>query len=721
MKQPWVAMVVWAGFVLGCPCLVQAQAPAPDINEETEAAIKAAVARVAPCIVRIETAGGNDKVVWVDPATGKQIRKVVGPTTGVIVSADGYVVSSAFNFVNKPTDITVSIPGGKRATAKEVATDLTRMITLLKLADVDGLPVPQAVPRKDIQVGQWSISLGRTIDPNVNHPPSISIGIISAVNRIWGKAIQTDAKVSPVNYGGPIISIDGRIQGILVPASPQGQDETAGVEWYDSGIGFAIPFEDILAVLPKLKEGKDLKPGILGVVPQSADMYGAEPIIGTVTPDSPAAKADIRPGDKILAINGQPVVNMAQVLHILRPMYENTVISVKILRGKEEIEKANIVLTGQTTAYAFPFLGILPMRDDPEPGVEIRYVYPKSPADQAGLKVGDRILGIAPVTARPAPKPMPKLPMANPTFFQQFSGRDQLLALMARLQAGIEIQLQVKRKAGGAVDVVKLRLAPMPDDVPDRLPANSTAKKALEKPKPIGPKPKDREEAKPEPKKEDPKAPMQEVETGVLKKTNPALRREYSLFVPENYDPNISYGVIIWLHPAGRGGRDFNDMVDLWADFCEDHHFILLGPKAQSNDGWAASETELVLQDLKEVMDTYTVDQQRIIVHGMGIGGQLAFYMGFNARETIRGVATVGAILANNPKETIPTQRVSFFVVAGQKDPIAKDIAESQKQLSEKKHPVILEVSPNMGKEYLNADVELLRKLARWMDSLDRI
>src|SRR5690606_17319965 len=112
---------------------------------------------------------------------------------------------------------------------------------------------PPAFPKKEVRIGLWSLALGRALDPDIADTPSISIGIISAIGRIWGKAIQTDAKVSPTNYGGPLLSIDGRVFGVLVPASPQGDGETAGVEWYDSGIGFAVPLEDIFAVLPRLK------------------------------------------------------------------------------------------------------------------------------------------------------------------------------------------------------------------------------------------------------------------------------------------------------------------------------------------------------------------------------------------------------------------------------------------------------------------------------------
>ena len=92
--------------------------------------------------------------------------------------------------------------------------------------------------------------------PTSSSLPSVSVGIVSALDRIWGKAIQTDAKVSPTNYGGPLVDLQGRVQGVLVPASPQAEGETAGFEWYDSGIGFAIPLEDVYAVLPRLQAGQ---------------------------------------------------------------------------------------------------------------------------------------------------------------------------------------------------------------------------------------------------------------------------------------------------------------------------------------------------------------------------------------------------------------------------------------------------------------------------------
>src|SRR3954452_8484177 len=101
-------------------------------NDAYEKVTQAAVKKVSPGVVKIETQGGTD-IVKVGPK-GAQFRKALGPTTGVVVSADGYVISSAFNFINNPTTILVEVPGEKKPfIAKKVATDTSRMLTLLKI------------------------------------------------------------------------------------------------------------------------------------------------------------------------------------------------------------------------------------------------------------------------------------------------------------------------------------------------------------------------------------------------------------------------------------------------------------------------------------------------------------------------------------------------------------------------------------------------------------
>jgi S1-C subfamily serine protease len=675
-----------------------------DLFDLQQKAMKAAAAKVGPSIVQIQTAGGVDLIGTAggppNPISAGGIAKGFGPTTGLVVSPDGYIISSAFNFANKPTEIVVTVPGHKdRYFAKVIASDNTRMLTLLKI-EANNLVVPVAVPRKDIKVGQWSIALGRTFGAET--PPSMSVGIISALDRIWGKAIQCDAKVSPVNYGGPTVDIQGRVQGVLVPASPRGQDETAGVEWYDGGIGFAIPLEDINAVLPRLRKGETLNRGFLGITPQSGDIYSAAPVIGSVQPESAAAKAGFKPGDLILEIDGVKVIRQAQVMHLLGRKYEGDTASVKLSRGGKELPPFNdLKLTGSLVAFVHPFMGILPLRDDPELGVEIRYVYPTSPADKAGLKAGDRIMTVA-IGASPK---------------QQFAGREGLANLLNNIAPGTEVKLEVRKKDAKDNTPVTLKLEAMPDMVPDKLPEVSSLKKALEPKKTVGKPPMGQPAPEPK-KKEDPK----KVETGMLKRSNAARDHEYWVYVPENYNPNIAHAVVVWLHPVGKGKeKDAEAFSSIWEDFCAENHIILIGPRAVNETGWLVSEGDFVKEAVRDVAAQYTVDRQRIVAHGLGVGGQLAFYLGNNAREMFRGVAAIGAVSAQPMRPNVNNQRLSFFLVAGGLDPRAKAIADLKQKLTADKFPVIFHQLKERGHEYIEHSEGTLKELVRWIDSLDRL
>ncbi len=731
------AALLLAGFALAGSARAQ-----DGTNDATEKAMKEAAAKAAPWVVKIETAGGAVTIGGAPapppgpggpPPGPPPVRKGTGPTTGVVVDKDGYVITSSFNFANKPTDIFITVPGKERKVAKVIAHDTARMLTLLKV-DYSDLSVPEVFPKKDVQIGQWSLALGRALDTELVKVPGFSRGIVSATNRIWGKAIQTDCKVSPVNYGGALVGLDGKVFGVLVPASPDAEGDTAGVEWYDSGIGFAIPLEDILGVLPRLKGGKDIGRGVLGFNPkQPEEMYTVPVTIGSLSADSAAAKAGVQVGDIITAIDGQPIKHFSGLRHILGPKYEGDVIAVTVMRGDKEVKFEKVVLGSLATAvFAQPFFGILPMRDDPEPGLEVRYVYPKSGADAAGIKQGDRIMKVGVAgPARPG-QPGGLIPITL--------GRAQFTQIVNGTAVGTELSMEVKQievvtpaekdKDGketkpavtkSVTKTLKVKIGKLEEDLPAKLPMPSSREKALVKPKVPGPGP-DPAPVPPAPAPkpgDDKKDDEPKFEKGLLKGlTNPTTGRDYWMYLPDNYDKNKSYGVIIWLHGVKPGDNEAKDMKKIWEDYCDAANFILIAPKTKGK-AWASTESEDVMITVKEALKPFTIDTNRIVAHGQGIGGSMALFLAFQARDYVRGVAVSGAPLAGNAKDNQPSQPLSFFIIAGKQDPLLADIQTTITKLKDKKFPVIDRIIKDFGKQYI--DQATLDELTVWLDSMDRI
>ncbi len=688
-----------------------------DVNESTAKSMKEAAAKAAPWIVKIETSGGRNTAGGGGPPGGgpPAVRKGVGPTTGLVIDKDGYIITSAFNFANKPTDIFVTVPGKERKVAKVVANDTSRMLTLLKV-DLKDLAVPEVYPTKELIVGQWSLAMGRALETELVKVPGYSRGIVSALGRIYGKCIQTDAKVSPINYGGPLVAIDGRVMGVLTPASTRGDGETAGVEWYDSGIGFAVPLEDILRVLPRLKGGKDIGRGMLGFNPKDpAEMYNVPIVIGSIAADSAAQKLNLKVGDTITGIDDRKINNYSELMHTLGPKYEGDTIDLTIVRDGKEQKFPKVVLGSANQAFAQPFFGILPMRDDPDAGVEVRFVYPKSPAATAGLKEGDRIMKIG--------VSIPNAPPGAGNLIPINGGRGQLAQIVGATPVGMDLKIEVKRKEGDKTDQLVVKIGALTEEMPEKLPVPSSKGRALEKPKvPAGgPKPPVAQEPmKPKDEKDDKKddkddGPEKSLLTGKVNKTN---GREYWMYVPDNYDKNKSYGVIIWLHGAEKGNNEPKEMKKIWEDYCDSANFIILAPKSKAGN-WNATETEDVVITVNEVLKPYTVDRKRIIVHGSGLGGQMGLYMSFSARDLVRGAAVSSAALTTTPKDNLPNQPLSFFLIAGDKDPLLVQIKDSNEKLREKKFPVIYREIKDFGKQYI--DQTTLNELVIWLDTMDRI
>lgn len=296
----------------------------------TPRAFRAAAAGISPALVTIESFGGSSTAAG---RIGGIRQQGEGNTTGLMISPDGYVVTSSFNFIEQPTTITVLTSDGVRRVADLLGRDDTRRICLLKVEGVENMPVPDFIPPDEVRVGQWAVSVGVGYgDSN----PAISMGIVSALNRIGGKAIQTDANISPANYGGPLLDITGRVIGICVPMSADSRSLSSGVEWYDSGIGFCIPIAGNEKLFEEMKQGRHFKRGFLGV--QTEDVSDRDAIrIVNVIDGTAASNAGLQQGDFILKLSEQPVSDLTALRNLLEKHYAGDLISIQIEReGKPE-------------------------------------------------------------------------------------------------------------------------------------------------------------------------------------------------------------------------------------------------------------------------------------------------------------------------------------------------------------------------------------------------
>ncbi len=305
----------------------------------TSKAFRQATKSILPSLVTIESFGG---VGAVQGRIGGIRKQGEGNTTGILVSQDGYILTSTFNFIQQPPVITVITNDGERRIATVMGRDDTRKLCLLKIKGVSGMPVPEVADLEKITVGQWAVSLGVGYG---DLSPAVSMGIISAKNRIGGRAIQTDANISPANYGGALVDIQGRLMGICVPMNPQSQAISAGVEWYDSGIGFAIPLSGLEKLIERLKNGERIRPAFLGVetIPNPS---GEGLLIKRVLEYSPADENELKADDVILELNGTPVNDILKLRQVLNKFEADNDIELTVMRSeKKEKKKEKFKLT----------------------------------------------------------------------------------------------------------------------------------------------------------------------------------------------------------------------------------------------------------------------------------------------------------------------------------------------------------------------------------------
>ncbi|MGE3173351.1 MAG: S1C family serine protease [Planctomycetota bacterium] len=342
---------------------------AADEFVQLEPVLRRALERAAPWTVTIETFGGARRTLTggegaVDssdpgrpqaprpspdrkgglPLTQPGFHQTQGRSTGIVIGSDGWILVSRFALNFDPTTILVTVPGRETLHAERRGEDTSRGIAVLKI-DAQDLPVAEFVHPDDVRVGQWAFALGRTFGAD---EPTVHFGIVSALRRQFGRALQIDAYTSPANYGGPVIDAEGNVLGIAVPLSPAGRD--AGVEWYDSGIGFAATIADIPGIVERMKQGEILHRGWLGVSLSMSHLGPGAKLAGTPK-EGVAAQANISKGDVILEVDGIPVRNGPHLQMLVSSRMGGAAVSLLVQRQFEQ-EPASMTLLLADVPYA---------------------------------------------------------------------------------------------------------------------------------------------------------------------------------------------------------------------------------------------------------------------------------------------------------------------------------------------------------------------------------
>lgn len=336
--------------------------------------------------------------------------------SGFIIRQDGLIVTNN-HVVKDGSAVSVTLDDGTELKAKVLGTDPRTDIAVLKIDAGKPLPFIQLGNSRDVRPGEWVIAMGNPFGLG----GSVTAGIVSAVSRDIGSGpydqfIQVDAPINQGNSGGPLFTQDGKVIGMNTAIfSPTGGSV---------GIGFAIPSDMIRTVSDQLASTGHVTRGYVGVGTQPVtgamakalhltDTSGA--LLASVEAGSPAAKAGLEPGDVIQSVNGQRVgsprdlaLTVATVMpgeeakfHILRDGRDRDV-AVRV--GEQPADKTARAARAETPSSQGQLgVALAPLtpetRDQMEvpegvSGALIRGVRPGSPAEQAGLRPGDIIVGV---------------------------------------------------------------------------------------------------------------------------------------------------------------------------------------------------------------------------------------------------------------------------------------------------------------------------------------
>ena len=334
---------------------------------------------------------------------------------GIIISAAGYVVTNA-HVMENAKKITLQLPNGETFAANLVGVDEKTDIALLKVKNPINLEAGHFGDSDAIRVGNQVFAIGNPFGLG----NSVSLGIISAKERDIDKGpydnfLQTDAAINQGNSGGPLFNMDGKIIGMSTAIFSE--------DGKNVGVGFATPSNVVKWVVSQLKQNGKVIRGWLGMSVQKVftkdDANSEALIVSAMEENSPAAKAGLKVGDKILSLGQVSLKNPRLFSYEISKLAPDTEIQATIARDAQIIETKIIVAKAPEEPKVLPKDNFAEMRSFEELGLDkykigkavlfetlgisayyeettkelaITAVKNDSEAENKGIKMGDRIV-----------------------------------------------------------------------------------------------------------------------------------------------------------------------------------------------------------------------------------------------------------------------------------------------------------------------------------------
>ena len=267
-------------------------------------AVTSVVDRVGPAVVRVEPHSSG---------------RVAGMGSGVIISPDGLLLTNS-HVVQGAREAKLTLSDGRVVEARVMGNDPDTDLALLR-ANTDGLPFATLGNSKHLKRGQIAVAIGNPL----GFESTVTAGVVSALGRslraqsgrLIDDVIQTDAALNPGNSGGPLVSTAGEVIGINTAVIMGAQ-----------GICFAVASNTASFVVAELIRHGRVRRASIGVAGQTIPMpqriiraagltSRSGVVIVAVEPESPAAQARLEQGDVILALDGEPVSGVDDLVRLL--------------------------------------------------------------------------------------------------------------------------------------------------------------------------------------------------------------------------------------------------------------------------------------------------------------------------------------------------------------------------------------------------------------------